>query len=104
MRQLYSDVLLILNAQNSRWENMKSPRKTKFLVLAPLLLASSLLCLSGLLAQEPPAAPVPKVAPDAAKQNPPRPDSQIPPSQQNPTDSQSILKIHVNYDFLPVTV
>ena len=105
MRQLYSDVLLILNAQNSGWENMKSLRKTKFLVLAPLLLASGLLCLSGLLAQEPPAAPVPKVAPDAAKQNPPRPqDSQIPPSQQNPTDSQSILKINVNYVFLPVTV
>ena len=84
---------------------MKSPRKTKFLVLAPLLLASGLLCLSGLLAQEPPAAPVPKVAPDAAKQNPPRPqDSQIPPSQQNPTDSQSILKINVSYVFLPVTV
>ena len=84
---------------------MKSLRKTKFLVLAPLLLASGLLCLSGLLAQEPPAAPVPKVAPDAAKQNPPRPqDSQIPPSQQNPTDSQSILKINVNYVFLPVTV
>ena len=105
MRQLYSDVLLILNAQNSGWENMKSLRKTKFLVLAPLLLASGLLCPSGLLAQEPPAAPVPKVAPDAAKQNPPRPqDSQIPPSQQNPTDSQSILKINVNYVFLPVTV
>ena len=104
MRQLYSDVLL-LNAQNSGWENMKSLRKTKFLVLAPLLLASGLLCPSGLLAQEPPAAPVPKVAPDAAKQNPPRPqDSQIPPSQQNPTDSQSILKINVNYVFLPVTV
>ena len=84
---------------------MKSLRKSKFLVLAPLLLASGLLCLSGLLAQEPPAAPVPKVAPDAAKQNPPRPqDSQIPPSQQNPTDSQSILKINVNYVFLPVTV
>ncbi len=105
MRQLYSNVLLILNAQNSGWENMKSLRKSKFLVLAPLLLASGLLCLSGLLAQEPPAAPVPKVAPDAAKQNPPRPqDSQIPPSQQNPTDSQSILKINVNYVFLPVTV
>ena len=84
---------------------MKSLRKTKFLILTPLLLASGLLCLSGLLAQEPPAAPVPKVAPDAAKQNPPRPqDSQIPPSQQNPTDSQSILKINVNYVFLPVTV
>jgi VWFA-related protein len=105
MRQLYSDVLLILNAQNSGWENMKSLRKTKFLILTPLLFASGLLCLSGLLAQEPPAAPVPKVAPDAAKQNPPRPqDSQIPPSQQNPTDSQSILKINVNYVFLPVTV
>jgi VWFA-related protein len=105
MRQLYGDVLPILNAQNSGWENMKSLRKTKLLVLAPLLLASGLLCPSGLLAQEPPAAPVPKVAPDAAKQSPPRPqDSQIPPSQQNPTDSQSILKINVNYVFLPVTV
>src|SRR5258705_857708 len=105
MRQPYGDVLLILNAQNSGWENMKSLRKTKFLALAALLLASGLLCLSGLLAQEPPAAPVPKVAPDAAKQSPPRPqDSQIPASQQNPTDSQSILKINVNYVFLPVTV
>lgn len=105
MRQRYSGVLTIPNAQNSGWENMKSLRKTKFLILAPLLLASGLLSPSGLLAQEPPAAPVPKVAPDAAKQNPPRPqDSQIPPSQQNPTDSQSILKINVNYVFLPVTV
>jgi len=105
VRQRYSGVLTIPNAQNSGWENMKSLRKTKFLILAPLLLASGLLSPSGLLAQEPPAAPVPKVAPDAAKQNPPRPqDSQIPPSQQNPTDSQSILKINVNYVFLPVTV
>ncbi|HMH80659.1 MAG TPA: VWA domain-containing protein, partial [Candidatus Acidoferrum sp.] len=84
---------------------MKSLRKTKFLILAPLLLASGLLCPSRLFAQEPPAAPVPKVAPDVAKQNPPRPqDSQIPPSQQAPTDSQSILKINVSYVFLPVTV
>src|ERR1700687_2864922 len=105
MRQLYGDVLPVLNAQNSGWENMKSLRKTKLLVLAPLLLASGLLCPSAHLAQDPPAAPVPKVASDAAKQSPPRPqDSQIPPSQQNPTDSQSILKINVNYVFLPVTV
>jgi len=84
---------------------MKSLRKTKFLILAPLLLAAGLLCPSNLLAQEPPSAPVPKVPQDAP---PPSQttaqDTQIPASQQNPSDSQTTLKFSVNYVFLPVTV
>ena len=84
---------------------MKSPRKTKFLILAPLSLAAGLLCPSGLLAQEPPAAPVSKVPPDAPAQSQTKPqDTQIPASQQNPSDSQTTLKFSVNYVFLPVTV
>jgi len=84
---------------------MKSPRKTKFLVLAPVLLAAGLLCPSGLLPQEPPAAPVPKVPQDAPPQSQTKPqDTQIPANQQNPSDSQTTLKFSVNYVFLPVTV
>jgi VWFA-related protein len=84
---------------------MKSPPKTIF-CKSVFLLCSAISCLAAnVVAQEPPSAPVPKVASDAAKQNPPQgQDSQIPQSQQNPTDSQSILKINVNYVFLPVTV
>ncbi len=95
----------ILNAQKSGWENMKSPRKTEFLILAALLLAAGLLCPSSFLAQEPPAAPVPKIPKDAPAQTQPRPqETQIPANQQNLSDSQSILRINVNYVFLPVTV
>jgi len=84
---------------------MKSPRKTKFLILAPVLLAAGLLCPSGLLPQEPPAAPVPKVPQDAPPQSQTKPqDTQIPANQQNPSDSQTTLKFSVNYVFLPVTV
>jgi VWFA-related protein len=84
---------------------MKSLRKTKFPVLAPLLLVVGLFCPCALLAQEPPSAPVPKVPQDA----PPPPqtspqDYQIPANQQNPSDSQTTLKFSVNYVFLPVTV
>ncbi len=104
MRHCRSDVLRILNAQKSGWENMKSPRKTTFLILAPLVLASGLLCPSGL-PQEPPSAPVPKVPQDAPPPSQTKPqDTQIPASQQNPSDSQTTLKFSVNYVFLPVTV
>ncbi len=84
---------------------MKSLRKTKFLILAPLLLAAGLLCPSNLLAQEPPSAPVPKVPQDAPPPSQTNAqDTQIPASQQNPSDSQTTLKFSVNYVFLPVTV
>src|SRR4029077_995287 len=99
------DIPRILTVQKSGWGPMKSPRKTKFLILAPLSLAAGLLCPSGLLAQEPPAAPVSKVPPDAPAQSQTKPqDTQIPASQQNPSDSQTTLKFSVNYVFLPVTV
>jgi VWFA-related protein len=84
---------------------MKSPPKTIFCKSVFLLCSAISFLAANVVAQEPPSAPVPKVASDAAKQNPPQgQDSQIPQSQQNPTDSQSILKINVNYVFLPVTV
>jgi VWFA-related protein len=84
---------------------MKSLRKTKLLILAPLLLAAGLLCPSILPAQEPPSAPVPKVPQDAPPPSQTKPqDAQIPASQQNPSDSQTTLKFSVNYVFLPVTV
>src|SRR5258708_10713440 len=104
MRNCRSKVLRILNAKTSGWENRKSLRKTKFLIVAPLVLASGLLCPSGL-PQEPPSAPVPKVPQDAppASQTKPQ-DAQTPASQQNPSDSQTTLKFSVNYVFLPVTV
>src|ERR1700747_1247913 len=83
---------------------MKSPRKTTFLILAPLVLASGLLCPSGF-PQEPPSAPVPKVPQDAPPPSQAKPqDTQIPANQQNPSDSQTTLKFSVNYVFLPVTV
>jgi VWFA-related protein len=45
------------------------------------------------------------VTPDTPTQAPAKPqDTQIPASQQNPTDSQTTLKFSVNYVFLPVTV
>jgi VWFA-related protein len=84
---------------------MKSPRKTQFLI-ALALLVSGLLCPSGrLLAQEPPAAPIPKVPQDVPPQPQAKPqDTQIPANQQNPSDSQTTLKFSVNYVFSPVTV
>jgi VWFA-related protein len=84
---------------------MKSPRKIKFLILSPFVLAANLSCPPRFLAQEPPAAPVPKVPRDAPPQTQTKPqDVQIPASQQNPSDSQTTLKFNVNYVFLPVTV
>ena len=56
-------------------------------------------------AQDPPSAPAPKVTPDTPTQAPVKtPDTHIPASQQNPTDSQTTLKFNVSYVFLPVTV
>ena len=95
-----------LNAQKFGWENMKSPRKIILQTLAAALLAGVFqfwpLCI---VAQDPPTAPVPKVTPDAPTQPPAKPqDTQIPASQQSPTDSQTVLKFRVEYVFLPVTV
>ena len=105
MRHCRNNVLRILNAQKSGWENMKSLRKTKFLILTPLLFVAGLLCPCPMLAQEPPSAPVPKVPKDVPPPSQTTPqDSQIPANQQNPSDSQTTLKFNVNYVFLPVTV
>jgi VWFA-related protein len=84
---------------------MKSPRKRTLLYLAPALLASvSLQWPASFPAQEPPAAPVPKVTPDQSAQPPANPqDLQTSPGQ-NPSDSQTTLKFAVEYVFLPVTV
>src|ERR1700739_3479171 len=104
MRHCRNNALRIMNAQKSGWENMKSLGKTQFLMLAPLVLACSLLCPSGL-PQEPPSAPVPKVPQDAPRPSQTSPkESQVPINQQNPSDSQTTLKFSVNYVFLPVTV
>jgi len=84
---------------------MKSLRKTKFLILTPLLFVAGLLCPCAMLGQEPPSAPVPKVPKDAPPPSQTSPqDSQIPANQQNPSYSQTTLKFNVNYVFLPVTV
>src|SRR5260370_5130141 len=94
------------SAQKFGWENMKSPRKITLLNLAPVLLCAAIFaCPVSFPAQDPPAAPVPKVAPDTGARVPVKPqDTQTPPNQQNPTDSQTTLKFNVNYVFLPVTV
>jgi Ca-activated chloride channel family protein len=96
----------IPNAQKFGWENMKSPRKIIVRTLAVALLAAAVLASPVVLsAQDPPSAPVPKVTPDTPAQAPAKSqDTQIPASQQNPTDSQTTLKFAVNYVFLPVTV
>lgn len=98
-------VRIIPNAQKSGWENMKSPRKISLHKLAPLLLlAFASAFTASALAQEPPAAPVPKVPRDVPAQPAPKPQDTQAPSNQNPTDSQTTLKFNVNYVFLPVTV
>src|ERR1043165_1710751 len=88
---------------------MKSPRKTGFHKLASLLLLAFAAAFgTSALAQEPPAAPVPKVPKDVPAQPAPKPqDTQAQaqaPANQNLTDSQTILRVNVNYVFLPVTV
>jgi VWFA-related protein len=85
---------------------MKSPRKRSFLNLAPVLMAAAILALPlDFPAQDPPAAPKPKVAPDPSIKVPAAPaNAETPPAQQAQSDSQSILKVNVNYVFLPVTV
>ena len=85
---------------------MKRLRKTavqKFALVS--LAAASLFWPASFVAQDPPPAPVPKVTQDPATPPPAKAeDAQIPASQQNPTDSQTMLKFAVNYVFLPVTV
>src|ERR1051326_8584925 len=84
---------------------MKSPRKTGFHKLASLLLlAFAAAFATNALAQEPPAAPVPKVPKDVPAQPAPKPQDTQAPANQNLTDSQTTLKFTVNYVFLPVTV
>lgn len=84
---------------------MKSPRKTGFHKLASLLLlAFAAAFATSALAQEPPAAPVPKVPKDVPAQPAPKPQDTQAPANQNLTDSQTTLKFNVNYVFLPVTV
>jgi Ca-activated chloride channel family protein len=84
---------------------MKSLRKRTVHKIAPaLLVIASLLCPANFQAQDPPTAPVPKVAPDSPVQPPARPQDPQTPAGQNPTDSQTTLKFAVNYVFLPVTV
>jgi Ca-activated chloride channel homolog len=85
---------------------MKHLRKTavqKFALVS--LAAASLFWPASFVAQDPPPAPVPKVTQDPVTPPPAKAeDAQIPASQQNPTDSQTMLKFAVNYVFLPVTV
>src|SRR5215467_2166261 len=90
---------------------MKSPRKTQLprslsVATISLLLAPGF---AGVLAQDPPPAPVPKVNPPL---NPP-PAGKTPPAtapQDNrthpvaPSDSQGTLRVNVNLVILPVTV
>src|ERR1051325_11679113 len=84
---------------------MKSPRKTGCPKLASLLLlAFAAAFATSALAQEPPAAPVPKVPKDVPAQPAPKPQDTQAPANQNLTDSQTTLKFNVNYVFLPVTV
>lgn len=85
---------------------MKSPRKSTLLKFVPALVAAAMLAMpASFPAQEPPAAPKPKVAPDSSIKVPKaRENVQTPPSQPPQSDSQSILKVNVNYVFLPVTV
>src|SRR5712671_6541449 len=93
-------------AQESGWENMKSPRKTMLHVIALACFVTAVLVYpANLAAQDPPSAPVPKVPKDAPASPPAAAqDGQIPANQQNPSDSQTTLKFAVNYVFLPVTV
>src|SRR5258707_4090859 len=94
------------SAQESGWENMKSPRKIVLHTIAlGCFVAAVLVCPANFAAQDPPSAPVPKVPKDAPAPPPARArDGQIPANQQNPSDSQTTLKFAVNYVFLPVTV
>ena len=90
--------------QKSGWETMKSPRKIKLAPLASIA-AIFLAWPSVSFAQDPPPAPVPKVAPD----KPPAPLSAAPnqqaaPAPQNPSDRQPSLTVNVNLVVLPVTV
>jgi len=94
------------DAQEFGWENMKSLRKITLLTLAPALLAAAIFAVPiSCPAQDPPAAPVPKVKPDTPIQTPAKAqDAPAPANPQNPTDSQTTLKFNVTYVFLPVTV
>src|SRR5262249_45676213 len=100
--------LALSRRTKSGWENMKSPRKIALLRGALVSVALAVLAWPAVsLAQDPPPAPVPKVAQDPV----PRPPQAKPPQaqppvnqQQAPSDSQTTLKFNVNYVFLPVTV
>jgi len=87
---------------------MKSPRKIPVIRGARVSVALAVLAWPAVsLAQDPPPAPVPKVAQDPVTRPPQaRPQQVQPPAnqQQAPSDSQTTLKFNVNYVFLPVTV
>ena len=76
--------------------------------MLPVLLAPALLAgwLAASSAQDPPPAPVPKVAPPPFSQKPSAapPQTAPPPVAQAPSDSQNTLKVNVNLVILPVTV
>ena len=71
----------------------------------PALTASALLLfgVAALLAQDPPAAPVPKVSPPPISQAPPASASQDN-ATHAPSDNQGTLRVNVNLVILPVTV
>jgi VWFA-related protein len=109
MRQPPRWLARIPDAKKSGWENMKSPRKTDFRNLAlASLSAVALAWPASLIAQDPPQAPVPKVAKDPTL-SPPQVKPQEahpvePANPQNPSDSQTTLRVNVNFVVLPVTV
>src|SRR5215467_11591513 len=86
---------------------MKSPRKTQFSGPGASRAVLALLAfgVAGLLAQDPPPAPVPKVNPPPAPQSPAaQAPERTPPRTTAPSDSQGTLRVNVNLVILPVTV
>src|SRR5215467_10949378 len=86
---------------------MKSPRKTQFSGsgVSRAVLALLAFGVAGLLAQDPPPAPVPKVNPPPAPQAPAaQAPERTPPRTTAPSDSQGTLRVNVNLVILPVTV
>jgi VWFA-related protein len=87
---------------------MKSLRKLTVHKMLPVLLVPALLASwhAASSAQDPPPAPVPKVAPPPFSQKPTAAPKQTapPPAAPAPSDNQSTLRVNVNLVILPVTV